>query len=149
MYACRGCARNFFLIDHLPSRVDEGKILLHEEFAAESVQAVWTDVPQEHVLTLKDTVDQVKEAVSHDYALDYYRVPVTAEAEPEALDFDQLIQVVGKYHALTTAFVLYVGGAERCLQRLACAYYPPLSLQKLPNWPWTINHGHSRRISRT
>ena len=83
----------------------EGRILLHEETSEGIVQAVWTPVPAEYVHTMKDIVGILQDGEGGDI-LHYFRIPLTAEAAPEENDFDQLIQIIGRYEIKKSAFVL-------------------------------------------
>jgi hypothetical protein len=82
----------------------DGKILLHEEQDG-VVKAVWTIVLPQNVLTLKEVVDSIRDNLDG-VSLYSYRVPITAEAAPEPADFDQLIQIIGRYDLRSTSLIM-------------------------------------------
>jgi protein-tyrosine phosphatase len=99
----------------------DGKILLHSETDFGKIVPVWEDSSQDTVLSLQEAMKLVKEEMcihspntstqdlldsSSKIALNYHRVPQTAESTPEPEDLDNLVQVLRTVNLQSTSIVI-------------------------------------------
>ena len=98
----------------------EGKILLHTENKEGQVIPVWEECQPDTILSLKEAMELVHNEIKQDksisqdeghffsesFSLKYFRVPQTAESNPEAEDLDDLVKIVASLNLSTTSVVL-------------------------------------------
>lgn len=70
----------------------DDRILLHGETVDGHIVPTWEDVRPENVKTLRQTMDALNP--SGKFALQYHRIPITAETVPDLADFDHLFRLV-------------------------------------------------------
>ena len=88
-------------------KVYNGKILLHSETEGGKVTPIWEDCSSSSVLSLNDAMKMMKlemevnethvsmpSLYDNIVELTYHRVPLTAEAAPDAEDFDHMIDIL-------------------------------------------------------
>ncbi|TPX51665.1 hypothetical protein SeMB42_g01840 [Synchytrium endobioticum] len=81
----------------------ENRILLHAETPDSQVVPIWEDCSAEHVLTLRQVIDELKQ---EGHSIEYNRVPMTAETAPDQVDLDQLLQILTRKVSRTSAIVV-------------------------------------------
>lgn len=81
----------------------DDRLLLHGEAADGKTVPVWEDVAQSNILTLRDVVNHFSDEGD---AIDFHRVPITAETPPDEADFDHILEILCQQNASQTAIVL-------------------------------------------